>query len=262
MKDNPPEVELGIFAMGRQTFDQCRRANMHVDGQAVIYEVITSGERLDYRSDYEDEYPEHWPETRQRIRRAEEHGYNLHHFVETDYYDKTLIGQAAEKALENALKGWMSSLQDTGRYGHAIGAAWEKLVDIEDWNDPDMARLYQAVQEVFDYTTFPDPGRNTPDRTSNWLMMYATIYDYAASTHEMTRAEESELRDKIIYAVNGIIRRIHQISVTDANLGTGNNHLTLLLTASTAGFPAETVPYTRVPTRRSTRAGVAQTGST
>ena len=215
MRANPPELELGIIAMDRQTFDYCRRANMHIAGQAVIYGVVMSGEQMDYRYHHEDEYPEHWPETRQRIRRAEEYGYNLNHFVETDYYDKTLIGQAAEKALENALKGWLSSLQDTGRYGHAIGAAWDKIVATEDWNQPFMTQLYQAVQDVFDYTTFPEPGRNSPDRTSNWLMLYATIYDYDPSEHQMTRAEETELRDKVTYAVEGIIQRIHQISGTD-----------------------------------------------
>ena len=78
-----------------------------------------------------------------------------------------------------------------------------------------MTQLYQAVQDVFDYTTFPEPGRNSPDRNSNWLMLYATIYDYAPSEHQMTRAEETELRDKVTYAVEGIIQRIHQISGTD-----------------------------------------------
>ena len=215
MEANPPQLELGIIAMDRSTFDYCRRANMHIAGQAAIYGVVMSGESLDYRYHYGDDYPEHWPETRQRIRRAEEYGYNLNHFVETDYYDKTLIGQAAEKALENALKGWLSALQDDGRYGHAIQAAWDKLVDIEDWTQPGMAQLRQAVQEVFDYTTFADPGRNNPNRAGNWLMMYATIYDYAPSEHQMTRSAETELRDLVTDAVGSIIQRIHQISGTD-----------------------------------------------
>ena len=215
MKANPPQLELGVIAMSRSTFDYCRRANMHVAGQAAIYGVVMSGESLDYQHHVQDDYPEHWPETRQRIRRAEEYGYNLNHFVETDYYDKTLIGQAAEKALENALKGWLSSLQDDGRYGHAIQAAWDKLVAIEDWSLPGMAQLRQAVQEVFDYTTFADAGRNNPDRTGNWLMLYAAIYDYAPSEHQMTRAEETRLRDLVTCAVAGIIQRIHQTSGTN-----------------------------------------------
>lgn len=215
MKANPPELQLGIIAMDRSTFDYCRRANMHVAGQAAIYGVVMSGERLDHQYNYQDNYPEHWPETRQRIRRAEEYAYNLNHFVETDYYDKTLIGQAAEKALENALKGWLSSLQDDGRYGHAIQAAWDKLAAMEDWNRLGMARLRRAVQEVFDYTTFPDPGRNSPDRTGNWLMLYATIYDYAPSERQMTRSEETQLRDLVTNAVAGIVQRIHQISGTN-----------------------------------------------
>ena len=214
MNANPPQLELGIIAMSRSAFDYCRRANMHVAGQAAIHGVVMSGESLDYRHHYQDDYPEHWPETRQRIRRAEEYSYNLNHFVETDYYDKTLIGQAAEKALENALKGWLSSLQDDGRYGHAIQAAWDKLVAIEDCTQPGMAQLCRAVQEVFDYTTFPDPGCNNSDRTGNWLMLYAAIYDYAPPEHRMTRAAETRLRDLVTRAVAGIVQRIHQISGT------------------------------------------------
>ena len=105
MRHDPPVLRLDIIAMNRLSFDQCRRANMHIAGQAVIYGVVMGGEQVDYRYHYEDGYPENWAETRQRIRRAEECGYNLNHFVQTNYYDKTLIGQAAEKALENALKG-------------------------------------------------------------------------------------------------------------------------------------------------------------
>ena len=155
MKANPPELELGVIAMDRRTFDISRRANMHIAGQAAIYGVVMSGEGLEYGYDYEDEYPQHWSETRRRVRRPEECSYNLNHFVETDYYDKTLVGQTAEKALDNALKGWLSSLQDTGRYGHAIGAAWDKLQAIQDWDQPGMEQLYEAVQDAFDYTTSP-----------------------------------------------------------------------------------------------------------
>ena len=178
-----------------------------------------SGERLDYRYNHQDDYPEHWPETSRRIRRAQESNYNLNYFVENDYYDKTLVGHTAERALEHALKAWLSSHQDDGRYGHAIESAWRKITQLQDWTLPHMEQVRDAVQQVFDYTTFPDPGPNSPDRTGNWLIMYATIYDYTPSEHTMTREEEVELRDKIDWAVQNILQRVHELSdTTDADV--------------------------------------------
>ena len=214
MDNNPPELELGVISMNQETFQRCSLANMHIAGQATMHGVVMSGENLERRTNYQDNYPAHWPETSRRIRRAETSSYNLNQFVDADYYDKTLVGHTAERAIEHALKGWLSSHQDTGRYGHAIDAAWRKIQELEDWTLPHMQDLRAVVQEVFDYTTFPDPGPNSPERTSNWLIMYANIYDYTPTEHEMTRVEEHELRERVTMAVAAILDRVHQISGT------------------------------------------------
>ena len=72
MRENLPELELGIISMDRKKFDRCQLANQHVASQAVLHGVIMSGEGLEYRHKYDDDYPDHWPETRQRIQGAEE----------------------------------------------------------------------------------------------------------------------------------------------------------------------------------------------
>ena len=46
-------------------------------------------------------------------------------------------------------------------------------------------------------------------------MMYATIYDYAPPERQLTREQETGLRDKATRAVAGIVERVHQISGTN-----------------------------------------------
>ena len=152
MRKHPPELELGIISMDRKTFDRRRLANQHVAGQAVIHGVIKSGEKLDHRYEYDNEYPEHWPETRQRVQNAEEWKHELDTMADTDHWNKKLIGLSAEQAVENALKGWLSTHNDTGRYGHDLDAAWNRIKDIEnweDWSNPHMEQIWESVQELF-----------------------------------------------------------------------------------------------------------------
>ena len=217
MAAHPPNLDLGIISMSKKDFLRCSQAKMHPAGQAKTYGLNMSGEDLEgleHEHDYEDNYPDHWPETSRRIRRAQESNYNLNHFVETDYYDKTLIGHTTERAIEHALKGWLSSLDDDGHYGHRIEAAWRKIQETEKYILDTLPELREAIQDVFDFTTFHDPGPNSPDRTSNWLTLYAVIYDYDLPQHEMTREQELLLRDKIDLAVNLIVARTHQLSNT------------------------------------------------
>ena len=215
MQENPPLLELGIVSMDRRTFDRCRQANQHIAGQAVIYGVNMSGERLDYRYNHEDDYPNHWPETRQRVSNAEEWKQEMDTMVDNDHWNKRLLGMSAQQSVENALKGWLSTHQDEGRYGHNLNGAWRKINELEDWSDPDMEDLRRSVQELIDFTTYPDPSREDPSRTSNWLTQYAAVYRYGRSNHTMNREEQEELRTLVDRAVEGIVELIHDRSGTD-----------------------------------------------
>ena len=135
-------------------------------GQAVLHGVIISGERLDYRYDHDDDYPDHWPETKQRIRNAEKWQHTLDQMDDENHWNKKLIGLSAEQALENVLKGWLSTHQDTGRYGHNLEAAWRKIDTLEDWSAPGMEQVQEAVQDLFDRTTYPDPSPEDPERAT------------------------------------------------------------------------------------------------
>ena len=78
---------------------------------------------MDYRYNYEDEFEEHWPETKQRIQNAEEWKHQLDTMVDENHWNRRLIGLSAQQSAENAIKGWLSTHNDEGRYGHEIGAA-------------------------------------------------------------------------------------------------------------------------------------------
>ena len=214
MRENPPELELGIISMDRKKFDRCRLANQHIAGQAVLHGVIISGERLEYHRNYDDEYPAHWPETQQRIQGAEEWRHVLDELVEENHWNKKLIGLVAQQAVENALKGWLSTHNDTGRFGHDLDLAWNRINELEDWAAFGMEKIRESVQELFDYTRYEDVTLEDLNRTGNWLTKYAAIYRYSGTSHIMSQQEQKELQEKANRVLENIIRLIHHRSGT------------------------------------------------
>lgn len=215
MRENPPRLEVAIITMTRREFDRCRRARQHIAGQATIYGVDMSGERMGYRHHGGEERQEHWPETRQRIQNAEEWQRQLGQMVDENHWNRKLMGLSAQQAVENALKGWLSTHNDAGRYGHEIEDAWERINVLEEgWSGPALQRAREAVEELLDYTSFPDPTEDNPDNASNWLILYAAVYRYGSPNHVMGRAEQRELREKVDLAVDRVIGLIHERSRT------------------------------------------------
>lgn len=213
MRDNPPRLETAIITMTRREFDRCRRAKQHIAGQATIYGVDMSGEGMDYRHHGGEERHEHWPETRQRIQNAEEWQRQLDQMVDESHWNRKLMGLSAQQAVENALKGWLSTHNDAGRYGHEIEDAWERINMLEKgWPGPAAQRAREAVEELLDYTRFPDP---TGDSPGNWLTLYAAVYRYGNPNHVMGREEQRELREKVDRAVERVIDLIHERSRTN-----------------------------------------------
>ena len=214
MEENPPELTLGIMSMTRKEFDRCRQAHQHIAGQAANHGVNMSGERLDHQYDYNDEYPSHWTTTRERIQTAETALHELREDVENNHWNQSRTGHEAEHALENALKAVLSSHNEWGRYRHDIGRAWRKIKELEQWEKPEEQQVRDAVQGLFDHTTYPDPVPGYPERTSDWLVLYAVRYDYLSSSHQMPPEELRELLDKTTEAVEGLIWLTHQRSGT------------------------------------------------
>ena len=213
--DNPPRREVAIITMTRREFDRCCRARQHIAGQAAIYGVNMSGEGIERRYSGGEEHDDHWPETRQRIQNAEEWQRQLDQMVDEDHWNRKLMGLSAQQAVENALKGWLSTHNDAGRYGHEIEDAWERINALEkEWSDPTAQRAREAVEELLDYTRFPDPTGDNPRHTGNWLILYAAVYRYGSPNHVMDRDEQGELRERVDRAVDSIIALIHERSQT------------------------------------------------
>ena len=213
MRKHPPVLELGIIGMDRKTFDRCRRAKQHVAGQAVLYGVNMSGERLEYRYNNDDKYPDHWPETKQRIRNAEEYRHSYDEMVDRNDWNTSLTGFAAQQAVENALKGWVSTHNDPTRFGHDLEEMWERIKELEDWSDPGLAEIRESLEELLDYTTYIDPERSGGE--NNWLTKYAVIYRYGSMAHNPSREEQSELRQLVNRALDNVVRLIHDRSGTN-----------------------------------------------
>ena len=216
MRESPPRLEVAIITITRRDFDRCRRASQHIAGQAVIYGVNMSGERMDYRYNYEDEYEEHWPETKQRIQNAEEGKHQLDTMVDENHWNRRLIGLSAQQSVKNAMKVWLSAHNDEGRYGHEIEEAWEQIYVLEkEWSDPAAQEARESVQELLDYARFAAPTDDNLNKIDTWLSLYAAVNWYGTPNHIMVREEPRELREKVDRAVDDIISLIHERSHTN-----------------------------------------------
>jgi HEPN domain-containing protein len=171
-----------------------------------------NGERLDYPSPYEDDYPTHWPETRQRIQNTEEWAQEFNRMVDENHWNQKILGFTAEQAVENSLKGWLSTYNDNRTYGHDLTELWEDVAKMEDWSNPELDRLYKSMSELFNHIKYEDPNR--PGKQCDWLTNYSVIYRYAGTSHHMNQNERLELREKVNNAVASMIERIHDKSGT------------------------------------------------
>jgi HEPN domain-containing protein len=213
MGENPPVLELDVVSMTLDDFRKFRQAKQHIAGQADHWGIYMSGERLGYGNDYQDDYPEHWPATRQRLENAAEWQKHYNDMVEEDHWNQKLMGFSAQQGVENALRGILSAYNDPTIFRHDLNRIWERYVEHHgDATDPQDVELRQAVQEILDHTTYPDPNSNTG--YSNWLVQYATEYRYNRSPRPMDHSQKLELQTLVNNAMDRLTERTHQISGT------------------------------------------------
>ena len=215
MKANPPQLNTDVITLTRKQFNRFRLANQHVAGQAANHGVVMSGEKLDYTTEPQDEYPAHWPETKQRLENTEESQFHFNTMVEGNTGNQKLMGFVAQQALENALKGWLSTYNDSRTFGHELTPLWEDLRALEDWDTPQLHRLQQQVDALFEYTRYEDP--DNPGNYLDWLTNYSVTYRYGRPSHTMNREERKDLQYLLNAALDGITARIHQRSRTSPN---------------------------------------------
>ena len=211
------QLPVEIIPMDQATFARCRRANQHIAGQAIIYGVPMRSERISYSNQYEDGYPDHWPETQRRLRKAEEFCQTFDEMVERNDWNKDLMGFNAQQAVENAIKGWLSTLQNKDRFQHDLESAWAKVEELEkltDWSSEGSTEARDATRDLLAFTRYGDPVNEDPALTPNWLTLYAAVYRYGSSSHKFTQEEQESLQEKVDETVSRIMDVIHYNSGT------------------------------------------------
>ena len=179
--DEPMGVDL--VHLSEDAFHDGRRARNHVAGQAVRDGFDANGDKVSY----DNPTPTNWPDIRQRIANAERELRVLNILVEGNA-DQEAIGFHAQQAIENALKGWISALDDDYRNTHELG----KLVAI----------IRQHPQE-----------EDTPaGEQLTWLTSYAVEYRYEGAQVQMD--DRFELLAGITETVQAIIDRIRTLTET------------------------------------------------
>lgn len=231
------KTDCDVIVMTETEFNVCRKATQHIAGQAAGYGVDVSNASNDFDSPWNDAeeyepdrlddadeavadileatdvplgYPNHWPATRFRLEAANEWATDLNELVEHNVSVQRTLGMAAQQALENALKGWLSTYNDDRTYGHDFGSLWQDIQRLEDFSAPATREIYHKVQALLDYTSYPDDSH--PGGQSNWLEKYAGIYRYRGTPHLMTPEEKLELREKVNAAVAAIVAHVLRIS--------------------------------------------------
>ena len=212
MESYPPLLEVNIVTMTRSEFDRNRRAKQHLAGQADHHGVLMSGERLENQSDYDDGYPVHWPATKKRLENTAEWGHHFNDMVDQDHWNQKVTGFAAQQAVENALKGWLSTFNDPSRFGHDLNSTWDHLERVQDWSQPGLEELHESLTSLFYYTRYDNPKHRSG--RDNWLTDYADVYRYDVNPRPMTQEEKRGLRQLVNNAIENLTERIHRVSGT------------------------------------------------
>ena len=207
------DISTNVISMTKEEFVRCRLAKQHIAGQADIQGVVMSPEIPDYSIDPPDDgYPGHWPATRQRLQNTGEYSHQFNEMVEENHWNQKLLGFSAQQAVENALKGWLSAHNDDRNWDHNLNRLWEGVQEKENWANPELEPIHEAVTELLDHTRYED--LDSPGTDRNWLTNYAVIYRYGGTSYRMTQAERLEFQETVNDAVSAIVTRIHVISGT------------------------------------------------
>ena len=174
-------IGVDLVHLAEEDFHHCRRARNHVAGQAVRDGFDVNGEKVTY----DNPDPTNWPDIRQRTINAERELRALEILVEGNA-DQETIGFHAQQAIENALKGWISALDDDYRNTH------------------DLTDLAAIVRR------HPEENDTSAGERLAWLTDYAVIYRYQGAQVQMN--DIFELFFAVTETVEAIITRIRELT--------------------------------------------------
>ncbi len=211
---NGIRIHYDIIPMTRKEFNRNRLAKQHVAGQADTYGVVMNDDPLEHDGAKEDNYPDHWPETVRRIQAAERWLQTYNENIASDNWHQEEMGFAAQQAVENALKGWLSCLNRTATYTHILRDLWNELEGLGHLYREETSEITETGWRFFIHIEHRKP--ESPDDPEDWLTPYATLYRYAGTVHPMTREEKLALQSLVNPFVTALLEHIHRLSGTDA----------------------------------------------
>ena len=92
-----------------------------------------------------------------------------------------MTGHAAQQAIENGLRAVLSARQCPADFRHDLNGIWNHYQ--QNHHDPQDTALKDAIEELLNHTTVPDPGE--PGQTTNRLTSYAARYQYGGAPRRM-----------------------------------------------------------------------------
>ena len=174
-------IGVDVVDMPESRFVDCRRAKNHVAGQAVRDGVIVSQQPLPG----EGQQPTNWPDIRQRFIAATRNERDLELGIEANL-SQEIIGFLAQQAIENALKGWISALDDKYENIH------------------DLASLAAIIRR------HPTEMDTPAGEALHWLTSYAVEYRYEGAKVKLD--DPHGLLERVNELVHGIADRITQLT--------------------------------------------------
>ena len=177
-------LNVDLLRMTESDFQDRRRARNHVAGQAARDGFDMNGEKIQP----DDQEPTNWPDIRQRIAVAERNLSDMGKLIKGDGSQEA-VGFTAKQSILNALKGWISALDDDYFNTHELG----KLIDI--------------------IRSHPEEDESPAGEQLTWLTYYAVEYRYEGARVHMD--DRWELLSIVSDTVGAIIERIHELVGTE-----------------------------------------------
>ena len=128
-----------------------------------------------------------------------------------------MVGFAAQQAVKNALKGWISAIDCDCRNFHHL----TELADIVLDNTAEgSSRARAELAALVEYTALTEAQQATlslNDRDPHdWLSLYAVLYRYGGVEHRLDLDEYWDLQERIGRAVTAFLEETFRIPETGA----------------------------------------------
>ena len=177
-------MPIDLVHISSADFHDGLRARNHVAGQAVRDGYDINGDKVTY----DNPEPTNMPDIRERMELARRNLIDMRVFVEHPASSQEAIGFTAQQAVENALKGWISALDD------------------EYANTHDIAGLAEIVRR------HPAEADTTAAEHIDWLTEYAVRYRYRYRAAVVVIGDRAEFLEIVTETVDEIINRIRELT--------------------------------------------------